>query len=44
MTEVTKILNAIEKGDVRAVDELLPAVCGVLRHHHNYCNCPKFCG
>jgi RNA polymerase sigma factor (TIGR02999 family) len=31
MTDVTKILNAIERGDVRAVDELLPAVYDELR-------------
>lgn len=32
MTDVTRILNAIEQGDVRAVDELLPAVYQELRH------------
>jgi RNA polymerase sigma factor (TIGR02999 family) len=31
MTEVTRILNAIEQGDVRAVDELLPLVYEELR-------------
>ena len=29
--EVTRILNAIEQGDVRAADELLPVVCTQLR-------------
>jgi RNA polymerase sigma factor (TIGR02999 family) len=32
MTDVTRILSAIEQGDVRAVDELLPAVYQELRH------------
>jgi len=31
MTDVTRILNAIEQGDDRAVDELLPAVYQELR-------------
>jgi len=31
MTDVTRILNAIEKGDVKAVDELLPLVYEELR-------------
>ena len=31
MSDVTHILNAIEQGDVRAVDELLPAVYDELR-------------
>jgi len=31
MTDVTRILNAIEKGDVRAADELLPLVYEELR-------------
>lgn len=31
MTDVTRILNAIEQGDARAVDELLPLVYGELR-------------
>jgi len=31
MTDVTRILSAIEQGDVRAVDELLPAVYQELR-------------
>lgn len=31
MTDVTKILNAIEQGDERAVDKLLPAVYDELR-------------
>jgi len=31
MTDVTKILDAIERGDARAVDELLPAVYDELR-------------
>ena len=31
MTDVTKILNAIEQGNVRAVDKLLPAVYDELR-------------
>ena len=31
MTDVTRILNAIEKGDERAVDRLLPAVYDELR-------------
>ena len=31
MTEVTRILNAIEQGDTRAVDKLLPAVYDELR-------------
>jgi RNA polymerase sigma factor (TIGR02999 family) len=31
MTDVTRILNAIEQGDVRAIDELLPAVYQELR-------------
>jgi len=32
MSDVTRILNAIEQGDARAVDELLPAVYQELRH------------
>jgi len=32
MTDVTRILNAIEQGDSRAVDKLLPAVYDELRH------------
>ena len=32
MTEVTRVLNAIERGDARAVDELLPIVYEELRH------------
>jgi RNA polymerase sigma factor (TIGR02999 family) len=32
MSDVTRILNAIEQGDARAVDELLPAVYEELRH------------
>lgn len=32
MTDVTRILNAIEQGDARAVDELLPLVYEELRH------------
>ena len=32
MTDVTRILNAIERGDERAADELLPAVYEELRH------------
>ena len=31
MTDVTRILNAIEQGDTRAVDKLLPAVYNELR-------------
>ena len=31
MTDVTRILNAIEQGDTRAVDKLLPAVYDELR-------------
>ena len=31
MTEVTRILNAIEKGDAKAADELLPLVYEELR-------------
>jgi len=31
MSDVTRILNAIEKGDLRATDELLPLVYGELR-------------
>ena len=31
MSDVTRILNAIEQGDARAVDELLPLVYGELR-------------
>jgi hypothetical protein len=31
MTDVTRILNAIEKGDFRAADELLPLVYEELR-------------
>ena len=31
MSDVTRILNAIEKGDLRAADELLPLVYGELR-------------
>lgn len=31
MSDVTRILNAIEKGDVKATDELLPLVYGELR-------------
>ncbi len=32
MTDVTRILNAIEQGDARAIDELLPVVYQELRH------------
>jgi RNA polymerase sigma factor (TIGR02999 family) len=32
MADVTQILNAIEQGDTRAVDELLPLVYDELRH------------
>jgi len=32
MVDVTRILNAIEQGDERAIDELLPAVYQELRH------------
>jgi len=32
MSDVTRILNAIERGDVRAADELLPIVYRELRH------------
>ena len=32
MSDVTRILNAIEQGDVRAADELLPKVYQELRH------------
>ncbi|MBC8218235.1 MAG: hypothetical protein H8E73_07200 [Planctomycetes bacterium] len=32
MADVTQILNAIEQGDTRAVDELLPLVYEELRH------------
>ena len=32
MGDVTQILNAIERGDTRAIDELLPAVYQELRH------------
>jgi DNA-directed RNA polymerase specialized sigma24 family protein len=31
MSDVTRILNAIERGDAQAVDELLPAVYQELR-------------
>ena len=31
MTEVTRILEAIERGDTRAVDSLLPALYQELR-------------
>lgn len=31
-----KILNSIERGDARAIDELLPAVYEGLHHEHNY--------
>jgi hypothetical protein len=32
MSEVTRILAAIEEGDIRAVDELFPLVYQELRH------------
>ena len=32
MTDVTRILNAIEQGDARATEELLPLVYEELRH------------
>jgi RNA polymerase sigma factor (TIGR02999 family) len=32
MTDVTRILNAIEQGDIKATDELLPLVYEELRH------------
>ena len=32
MTDVTRILNAIEQGDARAADELLPLIYEELRH------------
>lgn len=32
MSDVTRILNAIEQGDTRAADELLPLVYDELRH------------
>ena len=32
MSDVTRILNAIEQGDTRAADELLPLVYEELRH------------
>jgi len=35
MSDVTHILNAIEQGDTRAVDKLLPAVYEELRPEQN---------
>jgi RNA polymerase sigma factor (TIGR02999 family) len=32
MTDITRILSAIEQGDAQAIDELLPAVYQELRH------------
>ena len=32
MSDVTRILNAIQKGDDRAADELLPLIYEELRH------------
>ena len=32
MSDVTRILNAIEQGDTKVVDKLLPAVYQELRH------------
>lgn len=36
MSDVTRILNAVERGDARAVDQLLPMVYDELRHLATY--------
>ena len=35
MSDVTRILNAIEQGDEKATDELLPLIYEELHHRHS---------